>query len=56
MLSLHPCCVQVPINICEERDPKGLYKKARAGQIKGLTGTNRASLTLRAAPSLSGAL
>ena len=24
--------------MCEGRDPKGLYKKARAGQIKGFTG------------------
>ena len=24
--------------VCEERDPKGLYKKARAGEIKGFTG------------------
>ena len=24
--------------VCEQRDPKGLYKKARAGQIKGFTG------------------
>ena len=23
---------------CEARDPKGLYKKARAGQLKGFTG------------------
>ncbi len=30
--------MKVPINICEERDPKGLYKKARAGQLKGFTG------------------
>ncbi len=30
--------VHAPIDICEERDPKGLYKKARAGQIKGFTG------------------
>jgi len=30
--------VHAPIEICEERDPKGLYKKARAGQIKGFTG------------------
>jgi adenylylsulfate kinase len=29
---------QVPISICEERDPKGLYKKARAGQLKNFTG------------------
>jgi len=30
--------VDTPIEICEERDPKGLYKKARAGEIKGFTG------------------
>lgn len=30
--------VDTPIEVCEARDPKGLYKKARAGQIKGFTG------------------
>jgi adenylylsulfate kinase len=30
--------VDCPIEICEQRDPKGLYKKARAGQLKGFTG------------------
>ena len=30
--------VDAPLAICEERDPKGLYKKARAGEIKGFTG------------------
>jgi adenylylsulfate kinase len=30
--------MDTPIAICETRDPKGLYKKARAGQIKGFTG------------------
>lgn len=30
--------VDTPIEICEQRDPKGLYKKARAGDIKGFTG------------------
>lgn len=30
--------MKVPITICEERDPKGLYKKARQGLIKGFTG------------------
>lgn len=30
--------VQAPIELCEERDPKGLYKKARAGQIPEFTG------------------
>ncbi len=30
--------VNTPIEICEQRDPKGLYKKARAGEIKNFTG------------------
>ena len=30
--------VQAPLEVCEKRDPKGLYKKARAGEIKGFTG------------------
>ncbi|GAB4815742.1 hypothetical protein N2152v2_002788 [Parachlorella kessleri] len=30
--------MKVPIEICEQRDPKGLYKKARAGQLKNFTG------------------
>ena len=30
--------VATPIGTCEQRDPKGLYKKARAGQLKGFTG------------------
>ena len=30
--------VDCPIEICEQRDVKGLYKKARAGEIKGFTG------------------
>ncbi len=30
--------VRVPVEICETRDPKGLYKKARAGEIKEFTG------------------
>jgi adenylylsulfate kinase len=28
------------IEVCEQRDPKGLYKKARAGEIKGFTGVD----------------
>jgi len=32
------CFVNTPIEICESRDPKGLYKKARAGQIPEFTG------------------
>jgi len=30
--------VDTPLHICESRDPKGLYKKARAGEIKNFTG------------------
>ncbi|KAH8905341.1 adenylyl-sulfate kinase [Coniochaeta sp. PMI_546] len=30
--------VEVPIEVAEQRDPKGLYKKARAGEIKEFTG------------------
>jgi adenylylsulfate kinase-like enzyme len=48
--------VDTPLDVCEERDPKGLYKKARAGEIKGFTGIDdpyeaprRAELTLKTA-------
>jgi len=30
--------VDAPIEVCEERDPKGLYKKARKGELKNFTG------------------
>ena len=30
--------VDTPLEVCEARDPKGLYKKARAGEIKHFTG------------------
>src|SRR5438552_10278764 len=30
--------VNTPIETCEKRDPKGLYKKARAGELKNFTG------------------
>lgn len=46
--------VNAPIEVCESRDPKGLYKKARAGQIPEFTGITapyeeplRAELELR---------
>ena len=45
--------VDTPLSVCEARDPKGLYKKARAGEIKKFTGISdpyepplRAELTL----------
>jgi len=30
--------VDAPLEVCEQRDPKGLYRKARAGDIKNFTG------------------
>lgn len=30
--------LETPLSVCEQRDPKGLYKKARAGVIKQFTG------------------
>jgi bifunctional enzyme CysN/CysC len=30
--------LDTPLELCEQRDPKGLYKKARAGEISGFTG------------------
>ncbi|CAG5076098.1 Similar to Papss1: Bifunctional 3'-phosphoadenosine 5'-phosphosulfate synthase 1 (Mus musculus) [Cotesia congregata] len=33
--------VDTPLNICEARDTKGLYKKARLGTIKGFTGIDQ---------------
>ena len=32
--------VDTPIELCEQRDPKGLYAKARAGEITGFTGVD----------------
>ena len=32
--------VDTPLEVCEQRDPKGLYKKARSGEIKDFTGVS----------------
>jgi adenylyl-sulfate kinase len=32
--------VNVPVSVCEERDPKGLYARARRGEISGFTGVD----------------
>lgn len=46
--------VATPLELCEQRDPKGLYAKARAGELRGFTGIDdpyepplRAELVLR---------
>jgi adenylylsulfate kinase len=32
--------VEADVSVCEQRDPKGLYKKARSGEIKSFTGVS----------------
>ena len=32
--------VDTPLQVAEERDPKGLYKKARRGELKNFTGVD----------------
>jgi len=32
--------VDTPLEVCEQRDPKGLYKKARIGELPNMTGIN----------------
>ena len=32
--------VNTPLHVCEERDPKGLYRKARSGKLSNLTGVD----------------
>ncbi|ELY4509201.1 adenylyl-sulfate kinase [Cronobacter dublinensis] len=34
--------VDTPLEVCEARDPKGLYKKARAGELRNFTGIDAA--------------
>ena len=37
-LPFYECFINSPLEVCEKRDPKGMYKKARAGEIKNFTG------------------
>jgi len=37
-LPFYECYVSCPVDVCEARDPKGLYKKARNGEITNMTG------------------
>lgn len=32
--------VDAPVTVCEQRDPKGLYRRARAGEVRDFTGVN----------------
>ena len=37
-IPFYECYINSSLEVCEGRDPKGLYKKARAGEIKNFTG------------------
>ena len=37
-IPFYECHISAPLEVCESRDPKGLYKKARAGEIADFTG------------------
>jgi bifunctional enzyme CysN/CysC len=39
-LPFYEVWVSTPVEECEKRDPKGLYAKARAGELKGFTGVD----------------
>lgn len=39
-LPFYEVFIDVPVEVCEGRDPKGLYRKARQGIIKGFTGVD----------------
>ena len=39
-LSFVEVFVDTPLEVCEQRDPKGLYARARAGEITGMTGVD----------------
>ena len=52
--------MQVPLEVCEQRDPKGLYALARSGKIKGFTGIDdpyehpeKPEITLEVSPALA---
>ncbi len=49
--SFHEIYVAASLSICEERDTKGLYKKARAGELSSFTGIN-APYEIPVAPEL----
>jgi adenylylsulfate kinase len=34
----YECYVKCPLKVCEQRDPKGLYRRARTGEIQNMTG------------------
>ena len=45
-LSFFECYINTPLEVCEQRDVKGLYKKARAGIIKGMPESSKIFLII----------
>jgi bifunctional enzyme CysN/CysC len=39
-LDFHEVFLDTPLRVCEQRDPKGLYARARAGLLAGMTGVD----------------
>jgi adenylyl-sulfate kinase len=39
-LAFYEIWIDTPLRVCEERDPKGLYKRARAGKLQCVTGVD----------------
>jgi len=39
-LDFHEIFLDTPLRVCEQRDPKGLYARARAGLLSGMTGVD----------------
>jgi bifunctional enzyme CysN/CysC len=39
-LAFHEIWIDTPLRVCEERDPKGLYRRARAGELACVTGVD----------------
>jgi bifunctional enzyme CysN/CysC len=37
-LEFHEIWIDTPLHVCEERDPKGIYARLRAGEMRGVTG------------------
>ena len=37
-LGFHEIWIDTPLRVCQERDPKGIYARLRAGEIRGVTG------------------
>jgi bifunctional enzyme CysN/CysC len=39
-LGFHEIWIDTPLHVCQERDPKGIYARARSGELHGVTGVD----------------